>query len=481
MNVSDNVKTAYRGNSVTKHLTLHFPQIHLTIETKDLYSETMHLSESLMQSKSIEFVGCIASKFKISVHGLKADVKGLKMTASICTDETEDAPVLLFQGIVDSAMKQSNKQIKEIVAYDELYTKGNIDVAGWYKSLTFPATLRQIRDSLFAYIGITQVETELPNDGITIQKQYEPNTLQALSVIKAVCQINGAFGIINRNGQFEYRILGAIEDPGAYPSETLFPGPDVFPGLPDGSASSGGYNDITPEDFAYYRNVHYEDFDVKPVDKLTIRQTDNDAGVTHGQGTNNYIIQGNMFTYGLSDDVLSAIAKNIYPNIQGFSYCPFTSQNNGLPFLECGVDAVAYMMVDYEELEARQKSRSARADGIPYKKQSFYILNRELSGIQALKDSYSADGEEYQSEFITDLQTQIDTIKQNAGTNVKDYTYDKDYIDGNYYDKDYIDNAFENFSPGGDGGGLKFELVSTPPTNGDENTLYGILGIVVVR
>ena len=137
------------------------------------------------------------------------------------------------------------------------------------------------------------METELPNDGITIQKQYEPNTLQALSVIKAVCQINGAFGIINRNGQFEYRILGAIEEPGAYPSETLFPGPDVFPGL---AQSSGGYNEVAATDFAFYRKVDYEEYSVKPVDKLTIRQTENDAGVTYGTGTNNYIIQGNMFT-----------------------------------------------------------------------------------------------------------------------------------------------------------------------------------------
>ncbi len=473
MNVADNVKTAYRGNSVTKHLTLHFPQIKLTIETKDLYSETMRLSESLMQSKSIEFVGCIASKFKISVHGLKTDIKGLKMTASICTDGTEDAPILLFQGIVDSAMKQSNKQIKEIVAYDELYTKGNIDVAGWYKSLTFPVTLRQIRDSLFTYVGITQVEIELPNDSITIQKQYDPNTLQALSVIKAICQINGAFGIINRDGNFEYRILGAIKDSGAYPSETLFPGPDVFPGL---AQSSGGYNEVAATDFAFYRKVDYEEYSVKPVDKLTIRQTENDAGVTYGTGTNNYIIQGNMFTYGLSADVLSDVAGNIYPNVQGFSYFPFASQNNGLPFLECGLDAVTYMMIDYEELEARQKSRSAQSDEIPYKQQSFYILNRELSGIQALKDSYSAQGEEYQTEFVTDLQTQIDILKQSAGTDVKEYV--SDYT----YDKDYIDNMFSNIESGTRG----LELISIPsvedfPSNPDGNVLYAVQGIVVVE
>lgn len=469
MKVSAETKQAFKENSIHKQITLKFPNLGLTIPHEQIYSESMRMRESLIDRKSIEFVGCISSSFEIQVYGVKQKLKNEKITVSINSGETEE--IKLFNGYVDSAKMQTNKNYKKIIAYDELYTKGNIDVAGWYKSLSFPATLRQIRDSLFAYVGITQVETELSNDEITIQKQYEPNTLQALSVIKAVCQINGAFGIINRNGQFEYRILGEIKDTGTYPSMTLFPALGTFPGA--GSVSSG-YNEVTPEEFSFYKNVHYEDFDVKPVDKITIRQEENDTGVTHGQGTNNYIIQGNMFTYGLDTDVLSAIARNIYPDIQGFSYCPFTSQNNGLPFLECGVDAVAYMMVDYEELEARQKSRSARTDGIPYKKQSFYILNRELSGIQALKDSYSADGEEYQSEFITDLQTQIDTIKQNAGTNVKDYV--NDYT----YDKETIDDMFENFEPG-TGGGLNVESVVELPANPDQNTIYLIQGVVVVE
>lgn len=478
MEVSAATKQAFKENSIHKQLTLKFPDLGLTIPHKQIYSESMRMRESLIDKKSIEFVGCISSSFEIQVYGVKQKIKNEKITVSINSGETDE--IKLFNGYVDSAKMQTNKNYKKIIAYDELYTKGNIDVAGWYKSMTFPATLRQIRDSLFAYIGITQVETELPNDGITIQKQYEPNTLQALSVIKAVCQINGAFGIINRNGQFEYRILGAIEEPGAYPSETLFPGPDVFPGL---AQSSGGYNEVAATDFAFYRKVDYEEYSVKPVDKLTIRQTENDAGVTYGTGTNNYIIQGNMFTYGLSEDVLSAIAKNIYLNIQGFSYCPFTSQNNGLPFMECGVDAVTYMMVDYEELEARQKSRSERSDEIPYKQQSFYILNRELSGIQALKDSYSAQGEEYQTEFITDLQTQIDTIKNNVTEQVKNevnnWTYDKDYIDDNFYDSGQIDDMLANFTPSG--GGLNVESVVSLPAAPDENTIYLIQGVVVVE
>lgn len=455
MEVSGSVKEAYKANSITKHITLYFPEINKEVGMRQIYQESMRLTEKLVDSDSIEFVGCISSKFKIQVNNLKEDIKGKKITVKIHTDGTEDEPVPLFNGIVDSAVKQSNKRIKEITAYDELYTKGNTEVAAWYKSLAFPITLKALRDSLFGYIGLAQVETVLPNDSIEIKKQYNPSTLQALSVIKAICQINGAFGIINRDGDFEYRILGAIDE-GSYPGATFYPGADAFPGV-----STGGSYDIQATDFPFYKSVSYEEFKVKPVDKLTIRQSEDEDGVSYGNGDNNYIIQGNMFTYGLADIILLDMAGNIYPNVQGFSYHPFQSNNNGLPFLECGLDAVSYMMVDWE---------NSGSGDIVYEQQSFYILNRELTGIQALRDSYSAEGEEYQTEFVTDLQTQIDVLKKKSAQSVKqqieDYTYSKDEIDNMV----------------GSGGGIaNIVSVAALPDNPEPWTLYLIQGMVVVK
>lgn len=465
MEVSESVKQAYQGTGVTKYITLSFPELNISMMTGDgrIYSESLHLSEALVNSDSIEFVGCIASKFKIQVNNLKEDVKGKKVAVKIHTEGTEDEPVTLFNGIVDSAVKQSNKRVKEITAYDELYTRGNTEVAAWYKSLIFPITLKDLRDSLFGYIGLEQVETSLPNDDVSIKKQYDPNSLQALSVIKAICQINGVFGIVNREGKFAYRTLGDIED-GLYPG--FYPGPDAFPGV---SLGTLGLNNIDPTDFSFYRSVSYEEFKVKPVDKITIRQSENDGGVTYGSGRNNYIIQGNMFAYGLSKDMLLQIAENIYPNVQGFSYIPFQSENNGLPYLECGVDAASYMMIDFDATE--------ESGEIIYNRQNFYILNRELSGIQAIKDSYSAKGEEYQSEFITDLQTQIDTIKKKQSVSKQEI---EDYVGDYTYDKGTIDDMFANFEPG-TGGGLNVESVAALPSNPDANTIYLIQGKVVVN
>ncbi|MDE7323152.1 MAG: hypothetical protein K2N73_10600 [Lachnospiraceae bacterium] len=453
MEVSEAVKNAYLSIGKTKYIDLYFPELDLSIlgGTGRMYSDSMYLSEKLVSSNSIEFVGCISSMFKIQVNNLKEDIKGKKITATIHTEGAESELITLFNGIVDSAMKQSNKRIKEIVAYDELYTKGSTDISAWYKSLTFPITLKVLRDSLFAYIGIEQVEIVLPNDNIEIKKQYNPSSLQALPVIKAICQINGVFGIINRNNKFEYRILGAIDSSLYTP---FYPGKDVFPGI---SKSALGLDNIQETGFSFYKDVDYEEYVVKPVDKITIRQSEDNEGVTYGTGTNNYIIQGSMFTYGLSKDVLLQIAENIYPNVQGFSYRPFKSVNNGLPYLECGLDAVSYKMIDWENTES--------SNDIVYEGKSFYILNRELTGIQSLTDSYSAQGEEYQTEFVTDLQTQIDTLKKSVKQEVEDYTYPKEEID----------NMIAS------SGGWNVESVPVLPVSVAANTIYLIQGEVTVE
>lgn len=467
MKVSDHVKTAYKKDSVTKHLSLYFPELDKEVSGTLIHQESMSLSESLVDTESIEFVGCIASKFKINVQDLKEDVKDKRIIVRIWTEGTEEEPVTLFSGIVDSAMKQSNKRIKEITAYDELYNCGKTEVADWYKSIEFPITLKELRDSLFEYIGIEQEITVLPNDSVTIKKQYDPKTLRSLNVIKAICQINGTFGIINRQGKFEYRILGKIKNKGAYPGSLFFPGPNTFPGI---GASSGG-SSLAQTEFAFYRESKYEEFEVRPVDKVTIRQSEDEDGVTYGDGANNYIIQGNMFTYKLDNSVLKKVAENVYNSVQGFSYYPHSLNNNGLPYVECGLDVVTYMMVDYEKTFSEENT----SGDIIYKKLSFPVLNRNLTGIQNLKDNYEAKGEEYQTEFITDLQTQIDTLKKKQSSSGVTQPEMEEYA----YSRDEIDEKLENFAGGG--GIANIVSVDAIPVNTQADTLYIVKGMVIVE
>lgn len=458
MIVSDVTKEVYSNTSAHKQLHIYFPDINLTVGHGQICKESMYLSESLIEGKNVEFVGCIASLFEIQLHGILQDIKGQYIEVTITADDTEEIP--LFKGIVDSAKKQTNRNYKKIVAYDELYVKGEIDLAAWYNSLTFPISLKDFRDSLFLYIGLEQEEKTLPNDEITINKEYAPTQLRAISVIKAICQINGAFGIVNRYGKFEYRILATSLNKSAYPGLTLFPGSATYPGI---STESG--EQISVKDVAYYKKVDYEEYSVKPVEKVTIRQSDSETGATYGEGTNNYIIQGNFFTLNKGAEELLTIAEKIHGAISGIEFVPFTAENSGYPFLEVGLDGVSYYAYNFE---ASARARSADI----YTRKTFYVFKRTLSGIQALKDVYSVQGEEYQSEFVTDVSTQVEQIKQNLSyeisnkvtsqleVSIPQYTYSKEEV-----------NEMT----------LKVVSVSSVPTNWQANTIYLIQGEVEVN
>ncbi|MCM1090543.1 MAG: hypothetical protein NC092_00910 [Butyrivibrio sp.] len=412
MQVSEKVKSEYYADIVHKNLVIDFPESGLRFTNRLIEGESLRLKETIMDGDAVEFVGCIPSYCSITLRGLDTDIVGERYTVTIWTDGTEDEPIPIFHGIVDSVTNQGIKGSKEVSGYDVLYTKGIIDVSEWYNKLNFPLSIADIRNSLMTYLGIAQETATLPNDGIMISKQYSPTSMKALDVVKSVCQINGVCGIINRQDKFEYRALKNLEDhEGAYLPAFL----PLFLGIDQ----SGGITEPT-EYVGTYRKLEYEGYSVKPVDKLVIRQSESDTGVSYGEGNNRYIIQGNMFTEGLSTETLLQMAENIYPYISGISYHPFLSNNNGLPYLECGKDVVSYMVLN------------EKGDFV---EREFHVFSRELSGLQALHDKYSAEGEEYQNEFVTDLKAQFEELKRKVGSQAQGNTYTKDEIDKMFAEK----------------------------------------------
>lgn len=456
MKVSELTQSAYNDSSSVKKLNIRFPEIDLILDSDQIYSESMILKESLIEGDNVEFIGCIASEFEIQVYGVSQDLKGLKIVASIVADDTEE--IVIFNGIVDSAVKQTNKNYKKITAYDALYSCGNIDVANWYNALPFPITLKQLRDSFFAYVGMEQIEISLPNDGIAINKEYNPKSLQSMIIFKSICQINGAFGIVGRDGIFDYRFLADLRTKtGAFPGLTLFPGGLTYPGM----LTNEGVNlNVNVSQIPYYKKVDYQEYSIKPVEKVTVRQSDSVAGASFGDG-NNYIVQGNIFTLNKSDEELAVIAQNIHKKIAGIEFIPFESESGGYPYLECGLDGISCYVYDYE--------KSQEVD--VYKKKNFYVFNRVLKGIQSLTDNYSVQGEEYQKEFITDLHSQLEQLKSNYQFEIS--TQIGAFIPNYTYTRDELDLILQNI--------FKVKSVTTAPTDPDTNTIYLIQGEVVVE
>ena len=460
IHVNDATKTAFKTSSTSKSLVVSFPNLNYTVPMSKMVQESMTLSEKLMD-KDVEFVGCYSSMFSISLRDVDQNLKGQRIVVSIQALNTETIPI--FKGIVDSVSMKASKSVKDINAFDDLYTVGQKDIASWYNGLTFPITIKAFRDSLFAYIGLTQVSCDLPNDDISIKKWYEPKTLQCLPVLKYLCQINGCFGVINRLGLFEYRFIHNAYDP-IYPAVTLYPSNELFPREYDPEMGGGGISD----NFAYYKSIDYQEYLVNPVQRLQIRQNEEDTGVTIGQSSGNkYIIQNNMFTYEQSTAVLTKMAKRIWKKIANISFHPCDTENTGLPYIEVG-DVVTYTLAN--------TTSSGQAN-------RFNVMSRELHGIQGLMDSYTAEGEQDQSEFITDVQAQLDAIKH-GGVDMSDY-YTSEEVDDILTDyptydvtETIIDTAVSEFE---EPTGFDIMSVYTLPASRRANTLYLVQGVVVIR
>jgi len=367
LNVTTATKNAYKSSS-NKTVTIYFPDLDVTFTNTQIAQESLSIEEMLEADEYLTFIGCNASKATFSLFGISTDFKNQKVEISIQADNTEVIP--LFTGYVDTqTIKNYTNNLCEFVAYDLLYIKGNIDIARWYINQFTNywqdgVTVKDFRDSLFEYLDIDVEETTLVNDDLFFEKQYSPVNLQALVVIKFICQVNGVFGIINREGIFEFRTLHSIQ--------------------------------TADDNIDYYKNIDYQRYTVSSITKVIVRQSDIEEGVTVGTGTNTYIMQGNFFTRNLEVEDLTEVGENILPQVVNRPYVPFNADIEGYPWIEVG-DVLTYNIYDV-----------ATNTYIPI---NFYVLSRKLTGIQSLFDNQTAEGDKERSLFISNINAQIDTIR----------------------------------------------------------------------
>lgn len=373
-------------DSIDKQITIEYEGG--TIGNEELFSESMELSESLCSESALRFGGCEASELKFKVANIMVPLVGKWITVSETLNRCTDESFPLGRYKVYSDKPTADRRYREVTACDAMYDVINADVADWYNTILpdtdSTVTMKQFRTSFIGYFGLEQEEAELVNDGMVIEKTIEPSEISGKDVITAICEINGCFGRIGRNGKFQYIYLKQNIQ-GIYPRDDLFPADDLYPNDPDTQKIGK----------SFYISCQYEDFITKGIEKLQIRQEENDTGVILGEGDNCYIIEDNFLVYGKSGRELEDIAENILCVIRGVSYRPFSAEVKGNPCLEVG-DAVR-LLTRYEIIES-------------------YILKRTLKGIQALRDTYEAEGEEYYSEKVNSVNKTIVQLKGKTNT-----------------------------------------------------------------
>ena len=370
-------------NSIDKQLCITDDSGSVKITNKELWQQKFELTETICSEEQLTFGNCAASVVKFTAANIYTSLKGKWINIKMTLDGNEDVPFCLGRYKVDSDKPTADRKKRDYVAYDALYDIINAEIADWYNTLLpntdSTVTIKQFRDSFFSCCDIEQEEAELINDDMVVAKTIEPEELSGKTVINAICEINACFGYIGRNGKFKYIYLKPIVE-GVYPSETLFPNESLYPIEPDTTGIST----------RNYISANYEDYLVEKITKLQIRQEEDDIGTVIGSGDNTYVIQDNFLVYGKSGDELQTIGKNIFDKISGIYYRPFRAKAKGNPCLELG-DAIS-LSTKYMAVHS-------------------YILQRTLTGIQTLRDEYTADGTQYQTAEVNGVQRQIIQLK----------------------------------------------------------------------
>lgn len=343
----------FRQNSVYKDFFI-TDNDSIALTNNDIYEEGIELSQSINTEDDLRFGSCVTSTLKFTTSDISNSYIGKCLTFTIVLEGDDTNPLLVGTYRVVEETLTADRTKKEIVAKDSIYEINNAEVASWYSSLTFPMTLLQFRNSFFSYMGIEQKTATLVNDSMTIERTIAVSVLSGADVIQAICEINGVFGRITNDNKFEYISLG---DTPVYTITTSL-------GI----------------------SCTYEDYNSEPIDKIIIRQENNDVGVQYGSGTNILVIQGNFLVYGKGTDDLTPVVENLYSVISGISYKPFEIECIGNPCVEVG---------DMITVQTRT--------GTIF---NTYVLNRTLKGGQALRDVITAEGNEERLNEINSPQSQ---------------------------------------------------------------------------
>ena len=392
-------------DSVDKQLNIVSDDGKINITNTELHQEKFELTESLCSESELTFGACEAGMIKFTVSNVFLPMKGKWLTAKMTLDGHEDKPFQIGRYKVYSDTPTADRTCRDVVAYDALYDILSSDVTDWYNQILpqkdSKVTLKQFRDSFFNHFGVEQEEVSLVNDEMIIEKTVEVKAsssgssdtaetstigeaISGKEVLFCILEINGCMGNIGRVGKFRYVYL-TQEMQGLYPANDLYPADDLYPRNPKSTSISK----------SQYISAQYEDYIVRTIDKLQIREKENDIGAIVGDGGNTYVIEGNFLVYGKGTKELNEIGEKTLSKIKGIIYRPFSADCKGNPCLEVG-DAVR-LTTKYELIET-------------------YILKRTLKGIQALRDDLEADGEDYRTSKVNGIQRSILQLKGKSNT-----------------------------------------------------------------
>ena len=176
----------------------------------------------------------------------------------------------------------------KVTAYDNV-TLLDADVTEWLNSLTFPITIKDFAIALAAKCGLELANEPRLNKDYQVQK-FTGSGVKARDLMKMVCSASGCFCNADANGKLFFDWYKKNEKVVIAPRKSvnassfyLF---DVVPrslqdNVPRALVTTESGNDA-PDGIPYFANqLTFSDFTVKAIDKVQVKQSDDDVGVIY--------------------------------------------------------------------------------------------------------------------------------------------------------------------------------------------------------
>ena len=356
--INYNYKSYFTREGYPKTVTIQYTPVgssYKRLLNADLEADSFVLDDPLCTADQLEFGTCLASSVEFNVGSNVTDLEiGMRLQITIIVNQPAPSTTPIYFGYfyITSIELSGDKVWRKVKAYDQMATILNAEMADWYNGL-FPnagdtITIKNMRDSFFIYLGITQDTTTLINDNVSVGKTINSASISGKQIIEAICQMNGVFGKISRYNKFKYVSLD------------------------DTVRTEVGTNGT-------YLSAECESYVTAAIDKVQIRTNENDIGAIVGSGTNALIIENNFLLFGKDSTELTTIGTAILNKVSGITLRPFKAKLLGLPYMEVG-DAI------------RITTANQTIDS--------YILRRKLTGIQCLFDEMEAKSTQVREEQL---------------------------------------------------------------------------------
>ena len=290
----------------------------------------------------------------------------------------------------------------KITAYDTM-SKLDADFSGWLHAnqAQFPKTIWQLVQLACQRAGVALASSGLPiNSSYSVQAFYADD-LTCRQIISWAAEAAGCYAHMNADGKLQFLTYADKRRTAKI--------------TPDGASNSTAY---------YADSLSYEDYTVKAIEKVQIRQSDSDVGVIYPDSTtatNTYAVQGNLLLTTGTESNLKSVVQNLYNVLKNVTYTPCKVSVPSSSGLACG------QIVHVKDARGREFDTYLMSATISSGKASFKSVG------SASRESSSAVNEQSYKNLtgkMLEIKTSVDGLEVKASDLTGKYTDLKATVDG---------------------------------------------------